>query len=127
MTRKGKGKKRGRGGRDESVSDTESIPDVYSGKGYETKVPRVEVEQISLVASGVTLSGCILLSVGATGCPETPSLDRTRSLPVLLQEGMKRRPLSVWAFSYSEYALPSHSRLVRGQILLQTPFSWLWT
>ena len=108
-----------------SEADSDSVQDVYSGFELTAKVPRVEVEQISLVASGATLSGRILAAVGAAGCPETLGLDRAHPLPVLLQEGMTLRPLLVWTFPYSVYALPSYDRLVKGQILLQTPFTRL--
>ena len=85
----------------------------------------MEVEHINLVADETTLSGRIAARLGAPGYTQAPGLDRSRALPVLLQEGMSERPLLVWTFPYAEYALASFHRLVKGRVLPQTPFDGL--
>ena len=108
-----------------SESDADSADDPFSGAGYQMKVAKVEVEHITLVADGTTLSGRIAERLGAPGYAQVHGLDRSRALPVLLQEGMSERPLLVWTFPYAEYALSSFHRLVRGRVLPQTPFDGL--
>ena len=102
-------KMRGRSVPDADVSGTEaeSAPDEFSGFDLFTRVERVEAEHLGLVASGTTLSNRILAAVGAAGCSGAGDIDRARSLPVLLQEGMNSHPLLVWTFPYYVYALPS--------------------
>jgi hypothetical protein len=108
-----------------SESDADSVDDPFSGSGYQTKVARVEAEHLDLIADDTTLSGRISARLGRAGYAQTPGLDRTCALPVLLQEGMSERPLLVWTFPYAEYALASFHRLVKGRVLPQTPFGGL--
>ena len=108
-----------------SESEADSADDPFSGAGYQMKVAKVEVEHITLVADGTTLSGRIAERLGAPGYAQVHGVDRSRALPVLLQEGMNERPLLVWTFPYAEYALSSFHRLVRGRVLPQTPFNGL--
>ena len=117
-------KMRGRSVPDADVSGTEadSAPDEFSGFDLFTRVERVEAEHLGLVARGTTLSNRILAAVGAAGCSGAGDIDRARSLPVLLQEGMNSHPLLVWTFPYYMYALPSFDPLVKTHILLQAPF-----
>ena len=77
------------------------------------------------MAGGDGLSHRIYKSAGAAGFHGAGELDRTRPLPVLLQEGMRDHPLRVWTFPYSAYALPSFDPRVKDHILPQSPFERL--
>ena len=106
-------------------TEAEEIPSEFAGFDLFTQVARVDPDHLDLVAGGTTLSYRIHQAVGAAGFSGAGDLDRTRPLPVLLQEGMNSHPLLVWAFPYYVYALPSFDPRVKNHILPQAPFDRL--
>ena len=107
-----------------SGSDHESVPDEFAGFSLAVAEERVVEKQIGLVAAGTTLSCRRLEADGATGVAGG-CVDQTRSLSVLIQEGMHDAPLLVWAFPFSLYAKPSFGPQTKSRVLMQTPFDRL--
>jgi hypothetical protein len=85
-------------------------------------VARADPEHLGLVAGVASLSHRIYQAVGAGGFIGAGDLDRTRPLPMLLQEGMRDHPLLVWTFPYSAYALSSFDSQVKNHVLPESPF-----